>query len=107
MPSNHLAQSAPFEGLLIALQSDKSELLKSVFDRKTRKTDADINIWQKRLESEKKHFYYRFGEFKLDYFIYEVHNFGRILVIFYLDVEVFEKRVVKEHGEYKIIYRND
>lgn len=106
VPSNHLPQSTPFEGILTALRSENAELLKSVFDRKTRKTDADINIWQKRLESGKKHFYYRFGEYNLDEFTYEVHNFGRSLVIFYLDVEVFKKRVVKERGEYKIIYRN-
>lgn len=98
----HLPQSTPFENILIAIKTENAELLKSVFDRKTQKRNDDIAIWQERLNEGQGYFFSRFGEFTNADFTYATRQFGRILIIYYLEVEVFQKRIVKESGGYKI-----
>ncbi len=98
----HIAQSIPFENIVVSINSDSVELFMNTFSKGIIAREDDIKIWQDRLNTGKERLEKRFGDFQLSDFTFDFDKEESKLIIYFKGEEQMRMGVVKEDGAWKL-----
>ncbi len=99
---NHLKQSAPFENILIAMETDSVNLFIQAFSSAVVNGNYSKELWSARLNEGKDKFEARYGIFQSSDFSYKYKRKKSKLIIFFKGEEEISMRVIKEKGVWKL-----
>lgn len=100
--SSHIAQSSPFENVLLSLKSDSVDLFMNAFSKRIVNGEYNKETWIPRLNEGKGKFSEYFGTFQLSDFSYEFDEKESKLIIFFRREEKFRMSVIKENEVWKL-----
>lgn len=99
---NHIAQSTPFENVIVALNTDSVALFMNTYSKGIIAGEDDLKIWQDRLNTGKERLEKRFGDFQLSDFTYDFEREESKLIIYFKGEEQMRMGVIKEDGAWKL-----
>ncbi len=99
---NHIAQSTPFENVIISMNADSVELFMNTYSKAIIAGEDDIKIWQGRLNTGKERLKNRFGDFQLSDFTFDFDQEESELIIYFKQEERMMMGVIKENGVWKL-----
>ncbi len=99
---NHIAQSTPFENIIISIKSDSVDLFMSTYSKGIISGETDIKIWQERLNTGKERLEKRFGDFELSDFTFDFEKEESKLIIYFKGEEQMRMGVTEEDGAWKL-----
>ena len=99
---NHIAQSTPFENVIVSVNADSVELFMNTYSKGIIAGEDDIKIWQDRLNTGKERLKKRFGDFQLSDFTFDFDQEESKLIIYFKGEEQMRIGVVEEDGVWKL-----
>ncbi len=99
---NHIAQSTPFEDVIVSVNADSVALFMNTYSKGIIAGEDDIKIWQNRLNTGKERLENRFGDFELSDFTFDFEKEESKLIIYFKGEEQMRMGVIEEDGAWKL-----